>query len=75
MIAIINNQEIIDIINSLQNKRSTGQDNISARIFKEIGGYITNHLDHLFNLSITTGKFLSIMKTTKIVNENNETSI
>lgn len=58
----VTTSEIINVINSMKNKKSTGTDLISSRILKSSSTYIAEHLAHLIDLSITSGLFPSILK-------------
>lgn len=59
----VTTSEIINVINSMKNKKSTGTDLISSRILKSSSTYtIAEHLGHLIDISITSGLFPSILK-------------
>lgn len=55
--------EVICFVNNFQNKFSTGLDNISVKVMRSLISYITDHIAHLINLSICSGKFPSCLKT------------
>lgn len=59
--------EVIDVINSLKNSKSTGADMISARILKLISAPIGLHFAHCINLSISMGNFPTILKKATVV--------
>ena len=62
-----NTQEIKRIVFKLPNKRSSGHDNISNILLKDIIDYIAIVLTEVFNKSMITGEFLSIMKLAEVV--------
>ena len=59
--------EVIDIVNNLKAKKSSGCDGISLFLLKQIIHEIAAPLTHIFNLSLTTGIFPSKMKVAKII--------
>ena len=59
--------EVYKIIQNFQNKSSTGLDNTSPNAFKHFPDKIINCYVHIFNLSITQGKFVERFKTAKVV--------
>ena len=59
--------EITRLIQSLPPKNSSGIDNINNKILKEIATYIATPLMQIFDKSMETGIFPSIMKTAKVV--------
>ena len=58
---------IFDLLAALDTSKSTGHDDISAKMLKCTAESITPSLTELFNLSITTGVFPSEWKTGRIV--------
>ena len=52
--------EIIDIINNLEAKKSSGHDNIPVNFLKLTGESVSKSLAKIFNLSITTGVYPSL---------------
>ena len=63
----ITSTEIRKLIQTLPSKNSSGTDNISNKILKEIGEYLVNPLAQIFNKSLETGEFPSKMKLAKVV--------
>ena len=47
-----NDLEILNLIKKLKNNVSPGYDNITNKIIKSMGGFISGPLAHIFNLSI-----------------------
>ena len=63
----INCNKILQIIEDLKVKSSSGVDDISTILIKKTGFLNCNHLVHLVNKSFKDGKFPSILKQAKIV--------
>ena len=59
--------EIKKYINKLPSKNSSGYDNISNKLLKQIKYSILKPLTHIFNLSITSGVFPANMKLSEII--------
>ena len=59
--------EILNIVCSLKNSRSSGHDEISSTLLKQIIGSILTPLVHICNLSLSTGVFPSSFKLAKVV--------
>jgi len=66
-LSTISQAELIDTINIMEPKSSTDIHGISMKLIKELRYQIALPLTHLFNLSITTGKFPSKLKTSKTI--------
>ena len=62
-----NAQEIKKIVSKLPNKCSSGHDNISNILLKDIIDYIALALTEVFNKSMMTGKFPTVMKLAEVV--------
>ena len=62
----IDKEEITNIISSLNSNKASGPSSISYRIFL-LKNEISKQLADLFNLSIVTGVFPSLLKTAKLV--------
>ena len=62
-----NTSELIAIVNKLQDKKSTGYDDIDNILLKKIILYIAPPLVHIFNISFSSGSVPSNMKIAKIV--------
>ena len=60
-------EEVLEIIKSFRKKSSTGIDNISPTVLKHFPPNILVCLVHIFNLSMSQGKFLRCFKIAKIV--------
>ena len=60
-------EEVTDLITSLKPKTSTGHDNISSKIFKQLYMGIIPPCVHIINLSLSTGIFPDAMKVAKVV--------
>lgn len=50
-------QEVESVINNLNNKKSSGQDMISVKVMKCLAPYVSGHLAHLINFSVTLERF------------------
>ena len=59
--------EIDDIIRNMQNKKSSGYDNISNQMLKWLRPVITRPLSIIFNMSLEQGIFPNNMKIAEIV--------
>lgn len=59
--------EVYAVINNFKNKNSCGFDMISIKVLKVLSPQISEHLAHLINLSITSGKFPSVLKIAKVI--------
>lgn len=60
-------QEVEMVIKGLKNKNSSGMDMISVKVMKSLAPFISEHLAYLINLSVTSGKFPSVLKTAKVI--------
>ena len=60
-------QEIINIINNLPNKNSSGHDNINNILLKNIKNEIAAPLESAFNMSLEQGIFPNIMKKAEVI--------
>lgn len=63
----ISERDILNAIASLPNNSSTGNDNISAKMLKHSGPYISHVLSNIFNSSIDSGIFPSSWKCANVV--------
>ena len=63
----VDETEIINIVNQLKAKKSSGFDGISTFLLKQIIHEIAAPLTHIFNLSLSTGIFPSKMKVAKVI--------
>ena len=61
------NEEVFKIINLLKPKTSSGHDNISAKLLKQISTGVINPCVHIINLSLSTGIVPSAMKKAKVI--------
>ena len=59
--------EVLNIINSLCNKKSTGYDEIPAFVVKRCGDMFAGPISHIFNLSIQSGHFPDALRTAIVV--------
>jgi hypothetical protein len=59
--------EIIKLISSLKNSKSSGHDNISSVMFKKIKDSIALPLSNLINMSISSGTLPNALKIAKVV--------
>ena len=59
--------EIAEIIGHFENKSSTGLDGISPKVVKLFPESLIHCLAHIFNLSLSEGKFLSPFKKSKVI--------
>ena len=62
----IEGHEIIDIVKALKIGKSPGHDNITVSVIKESIYFILAPLVHIFNLSLSTGKFPHSMKLARV---------
>jgi hypothetical protein len=60
-------QEIMHKINSINNNKAPGPDNIGPNLIKYIADIICYPLSHVFNLSLSTGKIPNQLKIAKVV--------
>lgn len=60
-------EEIIQIVKTLKNKKSTGIDQVSVGILKAMVDVVAKPLADLINLSVNTGKFPSILKIASVI--------
>lgn len=63
----VTSDEVKSIVVSLKNKKSSGIDNISTKILKSAISSISEHLAHLINLSVTSGKFPCSLKAAMVI--------
>lgn len=63
----VHENEVINTINNLKNKKSVGTDYISSKILKASAEYIAEHLADLINLSVSSGIFPSVLKTSIVI--------
>ena len=56
-------EEVLHLLENLDMGKANGPDNISVRMLKETARSIAPSLTHLFNLSISKGKFPRLWKT------------
>ena len=66
MIAHISNEEILDIINSLENK-STGPSSIPLKLLSLIPDLIIMPLAYIINMSFLTGEYPELLKIVKVI--------
>lgn len=64
---ICTEEQILELLHSLDTKKSTGADSVSALMHKRCAGVIVPSITRLFNLSISSGTFLTAWKFAKIV--------
>ena len=62
----ISRSEVIKILKSLDNNKSTGPDKINIRLLKEGANVISDKLQFLFNLSLSSGKVPNIWKIKRV---------
>ena len=60
-------EEIIHMIEKLPNKTSSGFDNLNNLLLKSLKHEIVMPLEKIFNLSLETGTFPSLMKNAEVV--------
>ena len=60
-------EEVLKIIGKFQNKNSTGLDGISPKVLKLFPNSLILCLVHIFNLSLSQGKFISTFKKAKVI--------
>ena len=73
-----NIHEILSIVRSLKSSKSSGFDNISVHLLKQIIHYIAVPITHIFNLSLSSGIFphsLKIAKVTPIFKKDDPSQI
>ena len=66
IIAHISNEQILDIINSLENK-STGPSSIPVKLLSMIPDLIIIPLAYIINLSLSTGVYPELLKIVKVI--------
>ena len=59
--------EISDLIKELPNKTSSGYDDISNKLLKELNSYLLELLEIIFNKSLLEGKFPQLMKIAEVI--------
>ena len=59
--------QVIEIVKKFENKKSSGSDGVSPRIFKLICHHLTSYLAYIFNLSFASGKFPDKLKHAVVV--------
>ena len=59
--------EIFKITQTLKSKKSTGPDGISTKLLKQIIRNIASPLEHIFNLSLSTGCCPDLLKLAKVI--------
>jgi hypothetical protein len=59
-------EEVVDLIKGLDNKKSTGVDEMPDYIIKKYHSKIKTALTHIINLSLSTGQFPDLMKIAKV---------
>ena len=64
--ANITNQKVYEILNQLKSKNSSGIDNISTKLVKEIMPFI-DPVVHVFNLSLRSGYIPDSYKCAKVI--------
>ena len=62
-----NSNEIINIVRSLKSSKSSGYDEISVSLLKQIIYHIDSPLTYIFNLSLSTGQCPNSLKLAKII--------
>ena len=62
----VSENEILNIINSMENKKSSGQDDLSNKLIKSIKNEISRSLTLIINQSLTTGIFPEALKISKV---------
>ena len=62
-----NQKEVSELVLSLKSKSSSGHDNISNSLLKEIIPFISQPLTHIFNLSIQNGIVPDVFKLAKVI--------
>ena len=66
VIARVSNEEILDIINSLENK-STGPSSIPLKLLSLIPDLIILPLAYIINMSFITGSYQNLLKIVKVI--------
>ena len=62
-----NSEEVISIISSLSDNKSSGPNSIPTRILKLLKKDISTHLGDIFNLSFSSGIYPTPLKTAKVI--------
>ena len=62
----VSESEVVFIVKQLNNKHSSGHDEISNFLLKQTISSLITPFTHLINLSLSNGKFPSILKITKV---------
>ena len=58
---------VLDVVNKLKSKTSSGHDDVSSKLIKESINEIVNPLTHIINCSFNTGIVPRQMKTAKVI--------
>ena len=60
-------EEVFNLINSLDKKKSTGNDNLPAKLIIIAADHIARPLSYIFNLSFSQGKFPDSLKIARVI--------
>jgi Reverse transcriptase (RNA-dependent DNA polymerase) len=63
----VTRKEVLDIINKIKNKKSSGHDNISPFLLKKCAMAFSEPLTYLINQSFAEGKFPNALKIAKVI--------
>ena len=63
----VNKKEIIDIVNTLENKLSKDKDDFNMSLMKKIVNQVVDPFLHICNISLNKGVYPDAMKITKVV--------
>ena len=63
----VDSEEIIKVIKSLDQRKTTGPNSISNKVLQPLIKEISSILADIFNLSLSTGKFISKLKIAKVI--------
>ena len=67
MFANVTEEVVISTLSKLKTKTSSGPDNVSSKLLKEIIQEVAKPLSHVFNLSFKTGYIPVELKTAKVI--------
>ena len=62
-----NTHEILEIVRLLKTSKSSGYDELSVHLIKQIIHYIVSPLTHIFNLSLSSGIFPDSLKIARVI--------
>ena len=71
----ISKSEVIKLISSLSNSEAFGQDELDAAALKSVAAEISGPVQHIINVSLSSGRFAQKWKTAKVTPRLKSTSL